>query len=202
MTDETAPISSDGAAPDEPSRRELVSKVSTGAMVAGLVAGYGALAAMAGRYLYPAKPRATRRLFVAPVRGFGVGEALAYRTPIGETVTIARRGESGGAEDFVALSSTCPHLGCQVHWQATQNRFFCPCHNGVFDPAGEPVSGPPAEANTPLPRFPLVVEDGILYIEAPVESVADAGEVVEPREPGRPGHDPCLGPPPSTSDLA
>jgi cytochrome b6-f complex iron-sulfur subunit len=163
-------------------------------MVAGLAAGYGTLAAMAGRYLYPAKPRVTRWLYVAPVARLAVGDALVYRTPIGETVTIARQGAGEAAEDFAALSSTCPHLGCQVHWEAQNSRFFCPCHNGVFDPAGSPLSGPPAEAGTPLPRFPLRVEGGILYIEAPVERLADAGEVLETVARAAPGHDPCLGP--------
>ena len=94
-----------------------------------------------------------------------------YRSPAGESVTIARRGTGGTAEDFVALSSTCPHLGCQVHWEPQNTRFFCPCHNGVFDPTGRAVSGPPAEAGHSLPRYALEVRDGLIYIPVPTEEL-------------------------------
>ena len=192
-------------AEERPRRRDLLSRVSTIAMAGGLIAGYGGLAAMAGRYVYPARPRQTRWLFVARLADLGPGESLVYRTPLGEKVTIARSGEGADERSILALSSTCPHLGCQVHWQPQNARFFCPCHNGVFTPSGEPVSGPPAEAGTPLPRYPLRVEEGLIYLEAPTEGLAQ-GEVIEGPErlvgPRRdavarvdgPGHDPCLAP--------
>ncbi len=69
----------------------------------------------------------------------------------------------------MALSSTCPHLGCKVHWEAPENRFFCPCHNGAFDPSGRAIAGPPAEAGQSLGRYPLRIEGGLLYIEVPTE---------------------------------
>ena len=111
---------------------------------------------------------------MAAVNDIEVGGAFVYRTPVGERVTIARQGESGTVDDFVALSSTCPHLGCQVHWQLAEARFFCPCHNGAFDAQGKPTAGPPAEANQELPRYPLKLEGGLLYIEAPTEKLARA----------------------------
>jgi len=141
-------------------------------MVGGLAASYGTAAFMAGRYLYPARGRERRWLFLCTLDRLAPGESLAYRTPIGERVTLARAGATGTADDFVALSSTCPHLGCQVHWQAPQGRFFCPCHNGVFDPAGKAVSGPPADAGQSLSRYPLRVEGALLFIEVPVEGLS------------------------------
>lgn len=199
------PIQSPG--PENPERRTLLTRLSTIAMFGGLAAGYGGLAAMAGRYVYPARPREQRWLYVARIAQLRPGDSLVYRTPLGETVAVARQGAGEGASDFVALSSVCPHLGCQVHWQPQHARFFCPCHNGVFSPTGTPVSGPPAEANTPLPQYPLRVEQGLLYIQVPTEGLAQRGEVLELRdgsgpEPrvarsGRidaPGHDPCLAP--------
>ena len=104
-------------------------------------------------------------MFVAELARIPVGKAIEYKTPAGLPVTIARRGEAGTADDFVALSSICPHLGCQVHWQGPKNRFFCPCHNGVFDPQGAATEGPPAEAGQRLSEFPLKVENGLLFIE-------------------------------------
>ena len=141
-------------------------------MAGGLVASYGACAAMGIRYLFPARARAKSWQFVARIAGVRLGETLSYRAPTGERVAIARRSASGAVADFIALSSTCPHLGCQVHWEGQNNRFFCPCHNGAFNPEGEAIAGPPAEAGQRLPRYPLKVENGLLFIEVPVERVA------------------------------
>ena len=43
---------------------------------------------------------------------------------------------------FTVYSSTCTHLGCGVRWEEAGKRFLCPCHGGVFDSEGQPVSGP------------------------------------------------------------
>jgi nitrite reductase/ring-hydroxylating ferredoxin subunit len=165
-------------------------------MSAGLLGGYGLFAFIAGRFLYPARPQRRQWMFVAQVARLAVGESLLYRAPSGETVNIARQARQGSADDFIALSSTCPHLGCQVHWEAHNNRFFCPCHNGVFDAAGSGIAGPPGDAGLTLPRYPLKIDQGLLYIEVPVESLtaaASRGEVIEKIEGIHgPGHDPCL----------
>lgn len=157
---------SDGS--DGTDRRGFLSSASSWLMLGGLFTGYGTCAAMGVRYLFPARRRPKAWLFVGRTDEMKVGDALEYRSPSGQNVAIARQGDGGTVSDFVALSSTCPHLGCQVHWESQNTRFFCPCHNGVFDPAGNPVSGPPAEANQALPRFDMKIDDGILYIEVPV----------------------------------
>jgi nitrite reductase/ring-hydroxylating ferredoxin subunit len=162
-------------------------------MVAGLASSYGVFTWIAGRFLYPARPSPRSWQFVTEANKLEVGDALLYRGPSGETINIARQARAGAEGDFVALSSTCPHLGCQVHWEAHNDRFFCPCHNGVFDPAGRGIGGPPGEAKLSLPRYPLKVESGLLYIEVPVTSLHAAGRVID-CVPGihGPGHDPCL----------
>lgn len=132
-------------------------------MTGGLAAGYGAFAGLAGRFLYPAHPRPTGWMFVSEVAR--LGDSFLYRTPAGESVTIARRGE-----DFIALSSVCPHLGCQVRWEGHHNRFFCPCHNGAFDPDGKATAGPPAKAGQSLTRYRLKIENGLLFIEVPLDA--------------------------------
>jgi Rieske Fe-S protein len=126
---------------------------------------------MAGRFLYPTGDTSVGWCFVTTVDRLKLGQAMPFKTPSGAKVVIARRSEGDGAESFVALSSVCPHLGCQVHWEAHNNRFFCPCHNGVFDSQGNPLEGPPAQANQQLMRFPLKVKDGLLFIEAPLKAV-------------------------------
>jgi len=154
-----------------PGRRDFLSRASTLLMAGGLATGYGACGAMGARYLFPAARRERRWQFLARAADVRVGESLSYRSPAGERIAVARRAERGSAEDFVALSSTCPHLGCQVHWQAGEKRFFCPCHNGTFDPEGRATAGPPFEAGQSLPRYPLRLEEGVLFIEVPMEAL-------------------------------
>jgi len=167
-------------------------------MAAGLLGGYGGFAAVAGRFLYPARTGDVMWQFVAEVGGIEVGEAIRYRGPAGETINIARQARNGDAGDFIALSSTCPHLGCQVRWEGQNNRFHCPCHNGVFDPSGTAISGPPAEAGQSLPRYELKVESGMLHIAVPPPNLTAAspgdrpGVVAAADEHTGPGHDPCL----------
>ncbi|MFQ5695612.1 MAG: ubiquinol-cytochrome c reductase iron-sulfur subunit [Terriglobia bacterium] len=165
-------------------------------MLAGLLGGYGAFASIAARFLYPAKSQRKRWMFVVVANRMREGESLLYRTPAGATVNVTRQGVSGRAEDFSALSSTCPHLGCQVQWEAEKNRHFCPCHNGTFDAAGKGTGGPPAEAGLFLSSYNLKVEKGLLYIEAPVSSLTGAlqeGKITEVVDGVHaPGHDPCL----------
>ncbi len=165
-----------------PDRRDFLSTFSTVAMAGGLVAGYGTFAIMAGRYIFPTKVE-TPWLFVAEANSIQPGDSLAFESPTGVRVAIARRPGAGSqhsaeTDDFIALSSICPHLGCRVHWESHNQRFFCPCHNGVFDPEGKPVSGPPKAAEQELSRYPLKVEGGLLYIAISVESVgASAGRL-------------------------
>ena len=180
--------------PPDGGRRKFLGVASIAAMASGLAAGYGALGAIVGRYLYPARPTETGWMFVVEVDRLKVGDSLQYEAPGGEAVTIARQGASGGASDFIALSSTCPHLGCQVHWQSNEERFFCPCHNGTFDAQGLGTGGPPGEAGQRLPQYVLTVEKGLLFIDAPTASLAEGreGRIVQPKT-SKAGHDPCLG---------
>lgn len=167
-------------------------------MVAALATAYGTLAAFMARFLYPARPTTRGWQMVIELGGMQSGESLIYRLPNGSPVSITRLGDSGATEDFLALSSTCPHLGCQVHWESQNNRFFCPCHNGVFSPDGVGIGGPPGDAGQNLPRYPLKVENNLLFIEVPLDQVAAGpGSIEEPQAPTGPGHDPCLQPVPN-----
>ena len=176
-------------------RREFISTASTVVMAGGMLAGYGTFFAMAGRYVFPT-PSETPWLFVTQADRVAPGESLSFESPTGVKVTVARRsGDSvnirpAETEDFIALSSICPHLGCRVHWELQNKRFFCPCHNGVFDPEGKAVSGPPQAAGQELSRYPLKIEDGLLYISMRIDSVGSSAHASRSQEaplPQRPG---------------
>ena len=188
---------STSADPGSENRRNFIGKASRAAMVAGLAGGYGAFGAISLRYLYPANTDNRMWQFVIETNSVKVGESIRYRGPSGEIVNVARQNRNGDADDFIALSSVCPHLGCQVRWEAQNNRFFCPCHNGVFDPSGVASGGPPGEAGQSLARYAVKVEGGLLHISVPTPQFAEGasqGEVITEEDEviNGPGHDPCL----------
>ncbi len=148
-------------------------------MTVSLLASYGTFGAMAAQFLLPNRPRRRGWLLVSDAPGFTRGSTRTFVAPTGEKIVIARRAPTSNAvapvatlDEFVALSSTCPHLGCQVYFEPQHTRFFCPCHNGTFDPEGRPTGGPPLVANQSLPRYPLELRGELLYIEVPLEGVS------------------------------
>lgn len=157
-------------------RRSFLATGATAIMAAGLASGYGMFFAMAGRYFYPTGANRAW-IFVANAASINPGDSIPFQSPVGVSVMITRLAEESTpnleptAESFLALSSICPHLGCRVHWEASNNRFFCPCHNGVFDPNGKATGGPPAADGQDLPHYGLQVVDGALYIEMPISSI-------------------------------
>jgi len=61
---------------------------------------------------------------------------------------VVRRGKSkiaawrapGGK--LVERSAVCPHAGCIVHWNGTEQCWDCPCHGSQFKPDGSVINGP------------------------------------------------------------
>jgi cytochrome b6-f complex iron-sulfur subunit len=150
-------------------RRGFLTSATTLAMTVGLLASYGSCFAIGGRYLYPAHPGRRAWQYVADVARMSKGDQVVYRAPSGESIVVARQGVAGNIEDFIALSDTCPHLGCKVHWEDTKNRFFCPCHNGTFDAKGKGTGGPPGDASQELFAYDLKIGGNMLFINAPME---------------------------------
>lgn len=184
----------DPADDSKPSRRAALSISARVAMAVGLVGGYGLFAWVSARFMLPARRGQMQELLVGRARDITPDSTQLYQTPDGHTVNITRRGTAGTVADFIALSSTCPHLGCQVRWEGQNNRYFCPCHSGTFNPEGKATGGPPGDAGLSLPRYPLTLQNGLLYISVPVErlSVPRRAGLVEVASPVGPGHDPCL----------
>lgn len=76
--------------------------------------------------------------------------------PVKQAVYVVKK-EDG---QFVLFDIHCTHVGCPVHWNDKAQRFFSPCHGGVFDIEGRVLAGPPPR---PLDRYTVKIEDGILY---------------------------------------
>jgi cytochrome b6-f complex iron-sulfur subunit len=126
---------------------------------------------MAGKFLYPPSRRKVAWQFVETIDRLPISKSQFYTAPTGAQIVITRQREGDTADAFIALSSICPHLGCAVHWEPHNARYFCPCHNGAFDAQGVATKGPPAAASQVLKRFPLKVSKGRLLIEVPMETV-------------------------------
>ncbi len=141
-------------------RRDWLAAVLMGV---GLAISYGTLGLQGLMFLLPkrVKPR-VRRLFAGQVNQFRIGGVQIFFDLQGNEILV-KRSES----ELKAFSSTCPHLGCRVRWEGDKQRFFCPCHNGVFDSNGVAVSGPPAAAGQSLSQIPLEVDEktGVVYME-------------------------------------
>src|SRR5262249_38925746 len=129
-------------------------------------------AACAAGSLVRARGGRTGWLVVGPVAAMEAGSSRPFRAPDGSTIVVTRRGGRPLAEDFIALSSTCPHLGCQVRWEEANRRDFCPCHNRALDPDGRAIARPPFDPGPSLSPYPLQAENGLLYSEVPLERIA------------------------------
>jgi len=77
----------------------------------------------------------------------GVVSGEAYdTTPVDRLVYVVRKTDGS----VLALTNTCTHMQCNVHWRDDLKQFLCPCHGGLYDMDGKNVGGPPP---SPLPQW-------------------------------------------------
>ena len=81
-----------------------------------------------------------------------------FQSTVQKPVIVSRE---AGAGDLVVFDTKCPHLGCQVRWDANRQPFLCACHGGAFHPDGTVKSGPPP---SPLGRYQTKVEARELFV--------------------------------------
>jgi len=138
-------------------RREAMISLS---MAAGLVLSCGTAAFYGLRYLFGRQAPARKvSVPVAVTDDVPEGRSLLREDLSGRKFLLVRRGEG-----VRAFSTTCTHLGCQVHWKPEEKTFFCPCHDGVFDADGNPVSGPPP---APLAQYPVELRGSTVFVTMP-----------------------------------
>jgi len=67
--------------------------------------------------------------------------------------------------EIKAYSTVCPHLSCSVKWEEDKpdnQKLWCNCHNGSFDPkSGEVTGGPPPK---PLTRFVIETREDDIFL--------------------------------------
>jgi Rieske Fe-S protein len=81
-----------------------------------------------------------------------VGDTYLFRYPTGSDPAILLRLDDA---EVVAFSQKCTHLGCVVFYQAAEDRWHCPCHEGSFDTTtGAVLAGPPTR---PLGRIDVEI---------------------------------------------
>lgn len=149
-------------------RRAFFSRLFWG--LAGLL-GVLVGAPVLGAFLSPGFRKQARAQWVAigSAGSFGTVPTLAHHVHPSREGWVNVTGEmqvwvvKASQDVYRIFDNHCTHLGCPIHWEASEQRFFCPCHNGVFDVAGKVVSGPPPR---PLDYYDSKVEGGTLYMGA------------------------------------
>jgi Rieske Fe-S protein len=125
----------EAAGEDEVTRREFTRYLvlGAGAMAVGNV---GIAAWTQLRSINAGEPRPIVALADIPL-----GSTYLFRYPNDDDPAVLLR---LGDRDVVAFSQKCTHLGCVVYYQAGEDRWHCPCHEGNFDTrTGQVISGPP-----------------------------------------------------------
>jgi cytochrome b6-f complex iron-sulfur subunit len=120
---------------------------------------FGAASSVALGALYPVV-----KYFIPPSSG-GAGGGLTAKDALGNDVIVSEflashkpgdrtlaQGLKGDPTYLVVqgdqtiasygINAVCTHLGCVVPWNASENKFMCPCHGSQYDETGKVVRGP------------------------------------------------------------
>jgi len=75
-----------------------------------------------------------------------VSEFLATHQPGDRTLAQGLKGdptyvvvEGDSTLRNYGINAVCTHLGCVVPWNASENKFMCPCHGSQYDETGKVV---------------------------------------------------------------
>ena len=149
-------------------RRRFLTKLTLG------ISGVSALAVsgvLASAFVGPAIHKKPARWIPAgKIEDFPIGEVSTahlrykektafYQQELVKPIMIWRQPNEN---EITVYSSSCTHLGCTVHWDASQNMFLCACHGGAFELDGTVKAGPPPR---PLDRLTFRADSGNLLVE-------------------------------------
>jgi len=142
----------ESAAEDEVTRREFARYLvaAAGVMAAGNL---GIAAWTQLRTINTGEPRE-----LIPLAEVAVGDTYLFKYPTDADPAILLRLAD---DEVVAFSQKCTHLGCVVYFEADEDRWHCPCHEGNFDTrTGTVISGPPPR---PLGRIDVEIRDDTIW---------------------------------------
>jgi Rieske Fe-S protein len=113
----------------------------------GFVSTAAAIAYPVARFLVPPESgeAATNSVVAAKAAALKPNSGLIF--PFGSKPAIVVRASDG---TLSAFSAVCSHLECTVQFKPDTSQIWCACHNGLYDLAGNVVSGPPPKG---LERF-------------------------------------------------
>lgn len=145
----------------EPSRRSFLRLIPLAAI-------FASIGGAAFRFLRPRLSAATDSwLDVAPVAELTGPQPISRKIVAEQLAGWAVTTEEHNvfvlpAKNNQVVSAICPHEGCEVNWEASRNRFSCPCHESFFSADGARLSGPSPRGLDPLP---MRVQDGKLQVQ-------------------------------------
>jgi Rieske Fe-S protein len=118
-----------------------------GLLAAGFCSTIAAIVYPVWRYLIPpvSGEPATQSVVAAQASQIPANAGVLFR--FGSKPGILIRTPEG---KLGAFSAICTHLDCTVQYKADTSQIWCACHNGLYDLAGNVVSGPPPR---PLERL-------------------------------------------------
>jgi len=176
---------------ESPTTRETPASQSPGEDRRGFIASVVALGSAAVAVLVPAL--AAVAAFFHPLRQKGGGRKLvkvadltalpddgtpqmfpvitdetdAWTRATNQTVgSVYLRRPPGGEKPVVAFQVVCPHAGCTIRYEKTDEggRFLCPCHEAHFDLDGKPV-GESSRSPRPMDELEVEINDNEVSVE-------------------------------------
>jgi len=116
-------------------------------LTVGFVSTAAAIAYPVSRFLVPPASGEAPTNSVVAMKAAALKPNSGVIFPFGSKPAIVVRTAEGEVRAFTAV---CTHLECTVQFKADTSQIWCACHNGLYDLAGNVVSGPPPR---PLERF-------------------------------------------------
>lgn len=139
----------------QPTRRDFLKRLG---ILGTLVIAIGVFVRNALLYLLPEKKEKTYHNYLVAKQGeIPLGEAKEI-TLDGKPVFVVHVEEN----KYKVFSGVCTHLGCIVRWEQQNNRFYCPCHAGIFSKTGEVLGGPPPK---PLDEFQVERDRKLVFVK-------------------------------------
>ena len=116
-------------------------------LTVGFVSTAAAIVYPVSRYLVPPESGEATTNSVVATKASALKPNSGLIFPFGSKPAIVVRSADG---ELSAFSAVCTHLECTVQFKADTSQLWCACHNGLYDLAGNVVSGPPPRG---LERF-------------------------------------------------